>query len=330
LYQDVAQLFVLKAVKSTVHDSLSTKDPLNSMHSGRHSAALDKGVEETTTLIPLADLKKSRFAIVQFDSRHATNGTYWYASSHWNSAYCKRHGHQYVYYSLRSNATCLSHDKTTELSPAWCKVEAMLRAHNDFSSVDYFLYMDSDAVVSEQFAHLTLNDLMSKMTQQLNWTVSEKPVVVNQDSDCWWCGLVSQTKYFYCINSGTVAWLRSEKSRKVLERWWQSSLDSYEDTNHPFTFNFRTDWPWEQDRAMYLLHANDSIAHSIQVASKPNQPFVDIDQGHKDWCLSHLARSNCFISHYCEDPASKENMMKLYTAYYASSGINGSYLVSLL
>lgn len=319
LYQDVTRLPLLKTVKSTSHDSLSDGRAHNPSHQER------EGFQEATTPIPLADLDKSRFAIVQFDTRDITNGTYWHASSHWNSAYCKQHGHQYAYYALRPNAKCLSYNQTTELSPAWCKVKAMLRAHDDFFSVDYFLYMDTDAVVSKQFAHLSLNDLMLNMTEKLNWTVSDKPVVFNQDSECWWCGLVAQSKYFYCINSGTVAWFRSEKSAKVLERWWQSSLDPYEDTNPPLTFEFRTNWPWEQDRAMYLLHANDSIAHSIQVASQPEQPYTDIDQGHKDWCLSHLARSNCFVSHYCEDTASKENMMRLYNIYYASAGINGSF-----
>lgn len=78
---------------------------------------------------------------------------------------------------------------------------------------------------------------------------------------------------------------------------------------------FRSDWPWEQDRQMAIFHR---MKDSIQLASQPDQAFMQVEvPGSRrirgGWCLSHIPRSGCFISHYCEDQKSKRRLLKRYS-----------------
>ncbi len=267
-------------------------------------------------------LDKSRIALVMFDTRKVRSGDYWFTSAQWNSAYCMSHGHQFVLYSMH-DSTCLSTNSSVELNPVWCKVKAMQQAQQDLGDkVDFFFYMDSDAVIALPFFNYSLNDLLLNMTYKLNWNTAERPLVFNQEGNSWWCGIVlPPTRFFYCLNTGTVVWRSSERATQVLQRWWESALDPYEteefDANNKtnLRFAFRDDWPWEQDRAMFLVHANDTIASYIQVAPRPNQSEMEFDLGTYDWCLSHFPESNCFVAHYCVDVDAKSFMGELYANY---------------
>jgi galactosyl transferase GMA12/MNN10 family len=270
-------------------------------------------------------LDKSRIALVMFDSRYSQNGTYWYAAAQWNSAYCNSQGHRFVYYSMH-NSTCRSSNTSVVLNPVWCKVKAMQRAQQDLGDeVDFFVYMDSDAVVSQPFANFSLNDLLLNMTHKLNWNTEERPFVFNQESKySWWCARVlAPSRYFYCLNTGTVVWRSSARATQVLERWWESALDPYEteeftaDNKTNIRFEFRTRWPWEQDRAMFLVHANDTIASYIQVAPHPHNRQMDEELVKSDWCLSNCPnRVRCFVAHNYEGGEETKIMMRdLYTNY---------------
>lgn len=267
-------------------------------------------------------LDKSRIALVMFDTREVRSGNYWYTSAQWNSAYCMSHGHQFVFYSMH-NDTCISKNPSVLLNPVWCKVKAMQRAQQELGDkVDFFFYLDSDSVISLPYFHFSLNDLLQNMTSKLNWNTAQRPFVFNQEGVSWWCGIVlPPTRFFYCLNTGTVVWRSSERAVQVLERWWESALDPYEteefDANNKtnLRFAFRSDWPWEQDRAMFLVHANDTIASYIQVAPQPNQSEMDFYVGNYDWCLSHFPESHCFVAHYCVDHLAKSFMGVLYANY---------------
>ena len=78
-------------------------------------------------------------------------------------------------------------------------------------------------------------------------------------------------------------------------------------------------WPWEQDRQMAIYN---TTSDKIQIASQPNNVFMQrvpksqlIAGG---WCLSHLPKSGCFISHFCANQASKSIMEKKYSQLLAS------------
>lgn len=257
----------------------------------------------------LDELTTGEFAIMQFDSRHLQN--YWLAAANWNRAYCQRHGHQFIYYALKDSC----HYKDEPLASAWCKVKAMSNAMQDYPKIKMFFYMDSDAVMSNKFSHLSLKDISIIMRDRLSWNPNEKPVIFNQDGPCWWCTLVVKVGYNMCLNAGTVAWYRHPISEKILSDWWDASMDSYE--TNPIKRRFRLKWPWEQDRQMAVYNRSSQY---IQVASQPERVFMQSRAGHGDagWCLSHLPEANCFIAHYCANAYSKQVMRKLYGVQNAS------------
>lgn len=172
--------------------------------------------------VDISLLAAHKIAIMQFDSRPLKN--YWLSAAQWNHAYCQRHGHVFVYYSLEDH--CHHHDEP--LASAWCKVRAMLNAYEDFPDVDMFIYMDSDAVIDKRFADFSLNQMLAVLQRELAWNPEEKPIVFNQDGPCWWCTFIVKIGYKMCLNAGTVAWYRHPTSWKVLQEWWDSSMDPYE------------------------------------------------------------------------------------------------------
>lgn len=72
---------------------------------------------------------------------------------------------------------------------------------------------------------------------------------------------------------------------------------------------YRIKWPWEQDRQMWIYNTSKD---SIAIASDPHHAYQSRYAGKKDWCLSHLPESGCFVSHYCANSHSKQVMKKLY------------------
>lgn len=255
--------------------------------------------------VDLSQLEPTAFALLQYDSRDMRD--YWQASAVWNHRYCLQHGHRFLYYATREGC----HYADEPLATPWCKVKAMLSAMQDYPDVQFFLYMDSDAVIDKDFAHQPLQQLMGTMQQRLEWDVENKPIVFNQDGPCWWCRLIKSKGYTMCLNAGTVAWYRHPLSEKVLRDWWVSSMDSYTD-NNPIRRKFRLKWPWEQDRQMAVYNRT---AEHIQIASQPQRPHMQTRAGHIiGWCLSHLPGTGCFVSHFCANSYQKQVMRNLYGA----------------
>lgn len=267
--------------------------------------------------VDISKLNPNEIAIVQYDSRPLDD--YWLASASWNNYYCKKHGHEYIHYTLLDNndinnnklydvqgAACMH--GTELLASPWCKVRAMLEANNNYKHIKLFIYMDSDAVVSKLYENFSLGVFLGVLQSKLDWDVENKPIIFNQDGPCWWCGMIKGIGYTTCLNAGTVLWYRHDLSLKVLQEWWDSSMDSYD--NNPIRRPFRRKWPWEQDRQMALYHRNPN---NIQIASHPDKPHMEHKAGWTDWCLSHLPSSGCFISHHCENKNSKNNMIRMYT-----------------
>ena len=171
------------------------------------------------SLIPLES-----FAVLQFDSRPLKN--YWLTAALWNNEYCKRHNHKFLYYT--NDGSC--HHGNEPLADAWCKVRAMLNAQQDYPSIKFFFYLDSDAVIDKDFAHLSLRDMIITMKDKLSWNIYSKPIIFNQDGPCWWCTFIQKIGYKMCLNAGTVVWYRHSISETILTEWWDSAMDSY-DTN---------------------------------------------------------------------------------------------------
>lgn len=286
--------------------------------------------------LDLSQIPKEQIAIVQFDSRPLKN--YWLTAAQWNAKYCQQHGHLFIYYTTQDNC----HYGHEPLADAWCKVRAMLNANEDFPKVQIFFYLDSDAVIDKDYAHLSLNEMIRIMQGRLSWDPAKKPIIFNQDGPCWWCSFIMKIGYTMCLNAGTVVWYRHEISSKILKDWWDASMDSYE-TNPIKRFvdrlfsclyrklttylvlnycynvirKFRLKWPWEQDRQMALYNRSSQY---IQIASQPERVFMQLAAGVKNgWCLSHLPEAKCFISHYCANGKSKQKMRQLYDDLHSLS-----------
>lgn len=257
-------------------------------------------------------LLPDQIAVVQFDSRPLKD--YWLVSANWNYLYCLHHGHKYIYYSLQSENDC--HYEGELLAAAWCKVKAMIEATKKHPNIKLFLYMDSDAVVSMDYYHVSLVDMFVSLETLLGWRIDEKSLLFNQDGPCWWCNLIQKVGYTMCLNSGTVMWYRTYESLDLLEKWWHSSMDPY--SSDPLKRKFRKQWPWEQDRQMAIYYR---YSNKIQIASHPSKVMMPMVPGSRriegGLCLSHLPGSGCYIEHYCASPKSKQVLRERYHVNYS-------------
>ena len=104
-----------------------------------------------TSSVDLKALKPFEVALLQFDSRKPDD--YWLVSALWNKQYCDRHGHVFIYYASRDGC----HHDGERLAAPWCKVRSMINANLEYPSVQFFIYMDSDAVVDVKFRDAPLN-----------------------------------------------------------------------------------------------------------------------------------------------------------------------------
>lgn len=275
------------------------------------------------------DVPRNKFAIVQFDGRRpwettpvSTNTTKFIPTIHntgsvWNHLYTQKQGHEYILYHWGEDATtqCRSNQNQT-LAEAWCKIKAMIQAQDLFPEVDYFLYLDTDNVVDIKFHYEPLNNLLHNMTTQwnLNWTIDAKPFTFNMEGPSYWCKRVREANFTNCINTGTVLWKRSVQSTHILQQWWDSADDSYE-INNPLGYKFRTETPWEQVKAQYLL--TDPLSMYIQIVPQPHATMQGLPGVHEGYCLSDCwlppmwEQLGCFALHYCM----KKDMVEHYGAH---------------
>jgi hypothetical protein len=171
---------------------------------------------------------------------------------------------------------------------------------------------------------MSLETLFATMTSKLNWTVLEKPVVFSQQTPGWWCNVkLKNTSYTKaCLNTGTVAWCRSDLAKHVLQTWWNSATDSYERSSNPLEIEFRTEWPWEQERAMALYHnfqdhnntqGGGNVSDFIQIASQPGEFMMShsFAANNSEWCLMRQGADKCFITHYTGNGHEKDTLADL-------------------
>ena len=157
------------------------------------------------------DLRPNDIAIIQFETRplHKAyksastryENNYWNVSARWNKAYARRHGHQFGYIALHSKKGCRT--SRHELSVVWCKVIAMIRAHDLLPKAKAFLYLDSDAVMTTNYS---LSDIVGFVRKELKWDMTQQPMAFNQDGPGWACKHTMKYSYPYCLNSGTLFW----------------------------------------------------------------------------------------------------------------------------
>ena len=125
----------------------------------------------------------------------------------------------------------------------------------------------------------------------------------------------------YCLNSGTVFWLKDPKAQMWLEEWWNSASMKYSDPSNLFPSKWRKRWPWEQammypiynkykDNIMRLSFPNSSMLPWTSSKNPNSQyPTDSVDP----WCFSHWPGADCFITHHCASPTQKKKIISLYS-----------------
>ena len=125
------------------------------------------GLSDLYVVDILRDIKPNEISILQYDSRPLED--YWLASALWNKYYSDLHGHKFLYYNMKSECTY----EYTKLASPWCKVKAMLQAHQQNPNTKLFLYLDSDAVIDSAFINISINVFVSSMQHRLKWEPDE-------------------------------------------------------------------------------------------------------------------------------------------------------------
>lgn len=303
------------------------------------------------------DLKPNDLVIVQFDNRALAN--HWNVSAHWNYAFALKHGHQYAFLTMKQ--PCIY--GTLDLSPVWCKVKAMVEANKVIPNAKAYLYLDSDAVITSNYS---LTDVIGFMRKDLKWDFRKQLVAFNQDGPGWSCkhtlslGFEVSTDLMFdplfvfvlknhsvqlCLNSGTVFWIKSHKSLRILESWWNAAGDPY--SSNRFPSKWRTHWPWEQAQ-MYKIY--EQYRNEIMILSFPDLPFLPwtskknpksqyptgnatsgvfcvqfalfctlVTQDFVEpWCFSHWPGANCFITHWCSSKNQKIKLTREFEVYNTS------------
>ena len=140
----------------------------------------------------------------------------------------------------------------------------MVRAFDLLPKAKAFVYLDSDAVMTTNYS---LSDIIGFMRRELVWDFNERPIALNQDGPGWACkNTVEKLKaYEYCLNSGTLMWIRDDRSYNMLNDWWRSADDDYETSK--FTSKWRNDWPWEQAQ-LYLM--KEKYDNHVMILSFPS------------------------------------------------------------
>lgn len=264
------------------------------------------------------NLDPSKVVIVQFEGRELWKELYvgpnttqyiptiYNTASTWNYLYSIRHGHEYIQYYFGKTANgCRSHGDLP-LYETWCKLRAMRQVQADFPRAEYFLYMDTDAVVDYQFRDRSLLDLLQNMTTEWlpDWNIDERPFALNQEGPGMWCGMVHEGNFSHCLNTGTILWKRSRESTSIMEHWWMSADDPYDSKElNPLGIPFRegsteADWhPTDQAKAQSLLRP--PFRQYVQVVSQPGQLAQTKAPCLSDCWIPHNGKLGCFIMHYC-------------------------------
>ena len=109
---------------------------------------------------------------------------------------------------------------------SWCKVKAMRHAMAVFPSTEYFLYLDSDAVIGPEYAHISIARYAQHMQHLQRFDLDRSPVVFGQElGGVGWDGYCRKmwAANLTCFNAGVVLAKRTSAAQAVMDRWWELS-----------------------------------------------------------------------------------------------------------
>ncbi|KAJ9457147.1 hypothetical protein DIPPA_09055 [Diplonema papillatum] len=196
------------------------------------------------------------------------------------------------------------------LHPVWCKVKSAKKALETKPNAPFVIWFDTDVIVRmEDFEKPFVSDLF-RMLHKRGLPLEEKPFVANQERNSAWRNRIVQAThvppwnvtYRWGINTGVWMVANTPSGRRVVDTWWNSSMDSYD--SDPLRHRFRTDWPWEQDRLMALANEpRKGVYDLIQVLpDKENLTQADWkeSQHRPGTCFGGIALNRCLIMHFSD------------------------------
>jgi hypothetical protein len=199
-----------------------------------------------------------RLMILGTDNRDMDGEDYWSLASLWNHAYCRRHGYifrmivpelpprpwtlDWKYQKLRD---CKLAEGTNPVpgpgnctyNNGWTKAKMLIRTMEEYPSIEYFIFLDSDAVISPWYFDQPLLSYLKHLGEQHKFDMKRTPIMLNQDAYAAWCH-DSVSEGFHCINAGTMVIRQDSRSREFLSEWFNTGVRDYDDTRR------RRPWKW--------------------------------------------------------------------------------------
>lgn len=264
--------------------------------------------------------------IAQVDNRQRASHAYLGLTSLANHLYSRAHpGHHYVYVSYEAASPRLAklakglppncdHEikggllgpRGCVLHPVWAKVKGMLTLMRQFPKAEYYIFLDSDATVSPQFAHLPWSHMLSDIEGLYNFSMKTHPVLLASEIRGWWENQCLGRNLSYAPNGGFIALRNDPKAHRFLQEWWASALWAFDEPVVGMTLppkDFRTQHIGEQKMLTILglqPKYNDTVAiiqperiHGLLYSGK--MPWRDRSASK---CMFLMVEQACFFDHY--------------------------------
>jgi len=167
----------------------------------------------------------SRFSIVQVFDRKVRGNTWWGFSSAICSTYAKRHGYGYVYAVVNQtnlNSTGATHKRTMH----WARIPVLLWLLDHDNSVDWWLYLDMDAMINPFALKFPIAWIFSAMHESQGCVISSS----QEARDLIFFSNADQEPHMPCSGS----FLASNSSGDSLALWWNYAGDPYFDSNSEY------------------------------------------------------------------------------------------------
>jgi hypothetical protein len=198
----------------------------------------------------LPDATKPKLLILGTDNRKMNGKDYWSFASLWNHLYAKRHGYlfrmivpelpprpwtlDWKYEKLAdckipASANPVPGPGNCTLNNGWTKAKMMLRTMEEYPSVEYFMFLDSDAVISPWYFDEPLTDYIDHLADIHKFDMKDTPVLLNQDAYAAWCETSVAGEGHRCINAGTMLFRQDQRSREFLADWFETGVRDYDD-----------------------------------------------------------------------------------------------------
>ena len=166
-----------------------------------------------------------------------------------------------------------------EIHPVWGRLPATALVMKAFPKADYFLYMDSDALLA--FPDINPTTMYKELAfdgygENATFQQQNPGLIVNKPFTGWLCGECEKFGLGHgCFNSGVLLWHRSTKAEHILKSWWSSrNLRESRNMFDPINGDSFNGWVGndaqrigdkmgEQNRLMYIFATDPDVRSAV-------------------------------------------------------------------